>query len=126
MVLSNTRDDLEGLRNAIETNYEKRHRSISIIFLTPTPDIHNEGWFSWAFLIDRKYVIQYSIGPSDRGAGYLGGLSLAIGPHYFGPADFWSYENSERFRMGTDTFDIEQNLRLLDEFFGIAPASPPL
>lgn len=117
MALSNTRDDLEMLRKFVEVYYEKQNRSVVPVSLSPTPDRHNEGWFSWTFLIDRKHVINYSIGPSDRGTGYLGGISLAIGPHFFSPSDFWSYENSQRFKMGTETFDVEQNLKLLDDFF---------
>ena len=66
------------------------------------------------FLIDRRHVIRYSIG-RDRGY-WLGALELAIGPHYFGVADFWSYEASEQFSLEATTTAVEKNLALLDEF----------
>ncbi|CAE6869313.1 hypothetical protein R69658_08051 [Paraburkholderia aspalathi] len=69
------------------------------------------------FLIDRKHVIRCGIG-FDRGI-YLYGVELGIGPHYFGPPDFWSYENSERFKMEASTESITHSLRLLDEFWGV-------
>jgi hypothetical protein len=52
-------------------------------------------------------------------------VSLAIGPHYFAPADFWSYENSKRFKIEASTEAIEHNLKLLDEFFGAANIVDP-
>lgn len=74
------------------------------------------------FLADRTHVIEYAVA-TDRGL-QLSGVSLAIGPRYFGPADFWSYENSKRFALEATTEAIEQNLRLLDEFFSLTkPAS---
>jgi hypothetical protein len=69
------------------------------------------------FLIDRKHVIRYGI-LQDRGF-WSGGVELAIGPHYFPPSAFWSYENSERFAMEATTSGVEQNLALLDEFWNL-------
>ena len=74
------------------------------------------GWLYTHYLVDRKVVMRYGIG-EDRGMG-VGGLQLAIGPHYFSPADFWSYENSQRFAIEASTEGVEKNLRLLDEFLG--------
>ncbi len=110
------------LSEIIENYYGKKNRTV-YIFSAPLPtDIES---IEFSFLIDKKHVVKYSISKSDKQwGGSIGALTFAIGPHYFGPSQFWSYENAERFRMGTDTFDIEQNLRLLDEFLGVAPASP--
>jgi hypothetical protein len=61
-------------------------------------------------------VIRYGI-VRDRGA-WLGGVALGIGPHYFGPADFWSYEHAQRFTLEASTEGAIKNLILLDEFLG--------
>lgn len=118
MRLSNNREDLEQLRSIIELHYGGQGRFYSLLSLDPEEDVSNFGSYSWTLLVDRRIVIRYSIGPSDRGHGFLGGLSLAIGPYFFHPADFWSYEASERFKMGTEPDDIKFNLKLLDEFLG--------
>lgn len=68
------------------------------------------------FLVDRRHVIRYGIS-EDRGT-WLGAVSLAIGPHYFGAADFWSYENFRRFTLEASTEGVVKNLALLDEFWG--------
>ena len=73
------------------------------------------GWWYSHYLVDRKHVIRYGIG-SDR-SGWVGGVQLAIGPHYFGPAEFWSSENFWRFGNQATADVVESNLRLLDEFF---------
>lgn len=73
-------------------------------------------WHEEHCLLDRKHVFSYSVG-SDRGT-TIGGIALAIGPHYFTPANFWEYENSKRFSMESSTEAVEKNLRLLDEFLG--------
>ena len=72
--------------------------------------------FDTYFLIDRKHVIRYGIS-QDREF-WLAAVSLAIGPHYFGASDFWSYENSDRFTLEATTEGVEHNLKLLDEFLG--------
>lgn len=54
---------------------------------------------------------------------YVGGVQLAIGPHYFSPADFWSYEASQRFTLEASMEGVIKNLRLLDEFLGY-PGKP--
>lgn len=124
MRLSNKREDLEQLRSIIELHYKRHGRFFSLLTLSPEEDQSNAGSYSWTLLLDRTNVIRYSIGPSDRGHGFLGGVSLAIGPYFFHPADFWSYEASERFRMGTEPHDIEFNLKLLDEFLGFKHTPP--
>ncbi len=118
MQLSNRREDLEQLRSIIESHYRRQGRSYSLLSLDPEEDKNCVGSYSWTLLVDRKTVIRYGVGPSDRGHGFLGGISLAIGPYFFHPADFWSHEASERFRMGTEPDDIQFNLNLMDEFLG--------
>jgi hypothetical protein len=115
--LKNDVEGMNSLRELIENFYKKNGNRVVSIFLQS----RNEEWNSdsHSYLLDRKHVIRYSIGPDDKGLGiYLGGVALGIGPHYFSPADFWSYKNFERFRMSTEPFDIEINLRLIDEFLG--------
>jgi hypothetical protein len=77
--------------------------------------VDENGKSETIFLVDRKFVVNYSIG-YDRNI-LVGAINLGIGPKFFTPADFWSYQNFERFRMTVDVESIEINLRLLDEFF---------
>jgi hypothetical protein len=77
----------------------------------------NEEW-DWTylhFLVDKKRVVRYGFGV-DRNM-LLGGVEIGIGPHYFGAADFWSYEKSTNFVSSVDTESIFHNLRLLDEYW---------
>jgi hypothetical protein len=75
-----------------------------------------DGAYYTHYLVNREHVFRYSIG-NDRGS-WLGALELAIGPHYFNPAAFWSYENFRRFSIDATTEAVEINLTLLDEFWG--------
>ncbi len=64
--------------------------------------------------------MKYGIIENDRSPGkFLGGLSLAIGPHFFSPSEFWSFEAYERFDRSATTEAVAHNLRLLDEFLAI-------
>lgn len=125
MQLSNSREDLEKLRVLILRYYKDRGRSVFDIAITPKPLDQSQGWYSWEFLIDRRHVIRYSIGPSDRGKGFLGGLELAIGPYFFGPSNFWSNEAANLFKAETCPMDIQFNLSLLDKFWGLADSATP-
>ncbi len=80
--------------------------------------MRDDGWMEMVFLIDRRHVIRIEVGndPSPGGDRWVMGLALAIGPYFFGPADFWSYEQSGRFRHSSDTDDVLTNLKLVDEF----------
>ncbi|MCP2087413.1 UNVERIFIED_ORG: hypothetical protein J2Y81_003430 [Paraburkholderia sediminicola] len=118
MQLTSDIDSINLLDETVRDYYAKSGNRSAIRFL------HRKGGegdnFFTHFLIDRKHVICYEIG-TDRGM-WLGAVSLAIGPHYFGPADFWSYEASERFKMDASTDAVIHNLALLDEFFGYPDA----
>ncbi|CAN7513780.1 hypothetical protein LJR290_003484 [Variovorax sp. LjRoot290] len=80
------------------------------------------GWHYTHFLIDRKHVIRYGYG-QDRG-GWVGGVELAIGPHYFDPSAFWSFKDAERFAIEATTGGVIRNLILLDEFLGYPTPKP--
>ena len=116
MELSNSRDDLDKLVVIIRDYYRGKNIHFDLVHLTPNSFKENDGWYYWDFLLDRRYVIRYSIGPNDRGRGYLGGLQLAIGPYFFDSSQFWGYENSEHFHMGVTKDDIHHNLQLLDQY----------
>jgi hypothetical protein len=111
------KNDLEG-RNLLDDTifdfYRKNGDRHVKIFLHSTDE--SWGWSFTHFLIDRKHVIRYGFG-RDRER-MVGGLELGIGPHYFGAADFWSYENLQRFTIEASTEGVEHNLALLDEFLG--------
>ena len=118
MQLKNDSDSWNRLSRTIESYYEDQERCVSI-FSAPLPK--GDESLEFCFLVSRKHVVKYIIG-LDRGD-YLGVLQLGIGPHYFSPTDFWSYENSTRFTIEASTEGVLKNLRLLDEFLGY-PVKP--
>lgn len=108
-------DNLE-IRNNVQIsvlNYYKYLSREARYFLESKDD--EWGWTNLHFLVDKIHVIRYGFG-SDRGA-LRGGVALGIGPHYFGPESFWSYEDSLNFLYTVDTDSIFHNLRLMDEFW---------
>lgn len=114
MQLNNDLSSFEALFEAIRKYYKvSGDRAIKFISYTPPNSFET---FEVEFLLDRKHICKYLV-TQDRW-GNVAGVELAIGPYYFGPADFWSYENSERFTMEASTEGVEKNLRLLDEFLG--------
>ncbi|MDM0030479.1 hypothetical protein [Variovorax saccharolyticus] len=109
------KSDLDGqnlLNQVIHEYYERQNRIVRNF----SSGEEQDGAYYTYYLIDRKHVIRYSIGP-DREF-MLGAVELAIGPNYFNPAAFWSYENYQRFSMDATTEAVELNLFLLDEFLG--------
>jgi hypothetical protein len=111
------KNDLQSqilLNEVIESFFQKNGNRNDRNFLSTTDE---DGTYYTHHLIDRRHVIRYSIG-TDRGS-WLGALEIAIGPHYFGPAAFWSYENFERFSIEATTEAVEKNLALLDEFWDL-------
>lgn len=112
MQLKNDPNGKASLQKVVIDFYNNNQRPASFFLET-----RNVEW-DWAylhFLVDRKNVIRYGMG-LDRNL-WVGGVELAIGPHYFGPAEFWSYANSERFRISLDVESVIHNLKLLDEFW---------
>lgn len=121
-VLKRIRNNAEGLAslcNEIESYYKKNGDRFVYIFDTKLPGEDADIYVR--FLMDKQHVIEYSINEDRRMM--LGGALLAIGPQYFSPAFFWSFEDGERFRIDTYPDDIEHNLRLMDEFLGY-PVKP--
>lgn len=110
MRLRNDEATWNKLREVISDHYDKQGRPLTFF----SPDFSAEDSVEVAFLIDRKHVAKYLIGV-DRGI-FTGALLLAIGPHYFRPSQFWSYEDSKRFSIDATTEAVEHNLSLLDEF----------
>jgi hypothetical protein len=129
MQLKNDQNSINVLDGVVRDYYKKNgDRKIRHFLWSEDKEWNSVSSY---FLMDRKHVIKLSIG-MDRGI-YLLGIELAIGPHYFGPADFWSYEDSHRFKMDADTWSVTCNLMLLDEFLGYEyqkpwkiPAASPL
>lgn len=115
MQLGNDLKSFQRLYEAVNSFYGRCAIRHWAIFEDLTPE--QEDKYYVRFLVDRKHVVEYAV-VTDRGF-QLSGVSLAIGPRYFGPADFWSYENSKRFALEATTEAIEQNLHLLDEFFSL-------
>lgn len=115
MQLKNEITDFNVLFNTVTRFYHGDDRKI-LIFDKKFPDDDVDSGYFIRYLLDRKQVVEYRIS-KDRGF-FLSILSVAIGPHYFTPADFWDYQNSQRFKLEASTDAIVHNLRLLDEFFG--------
>ena len=109
MLLKNDINGRNGLRRIILEHYQKQNVPITIF-----SESDEHGFFNVHFLINRKYVARYGIG-EDRSTS-IGGVQLAIGPHYFSPEDFWDYESAQRFSIETSEDAIRRNLKLLDEF----------
>jgi hypothetical protein len=99
------------LRDSIFTYYKNLRRDAT--FFVRARNDGSEGTYLH-FLVDRRHVLRYGFS-FDRGM-WVGGLQLGIGPGYFAPAYFWSYEDSTRFSMELDSQSVFRNLRLLDEF----------
>ncbi|MDZ4282051.1 MAG: hypothetical protein U1C04_14940 [Hydrogenophaga sp.] len=109
MLLKNDIDGRNRLRQTILNHYEEQSMHATIFW-----ESEEHGFFNVHFLIDRKHVARYGMG-EDRST-TIGGVQLAIGPHYFSPEDFWSHESAQRFSIEASEDAIKRNLKLLDEF----------
>jgi len=109
VLLKNDIDGRNGLRQIILKHYEEQSVHATIFW-----ESEELGFFNAHFLIGRKHVARYGIG-EDRSTA-IGGLQLAIGPHYFSPEDFWGYEPAQRFSIEPSVDAIKRNLKLLDDF----------
>jgi hypothetical protein len=114
MKIENCTEGRNLLRRTISSFYEANGSRHLYCFRVDKKD--ELDWHEEHCLLDKKHVFIYSIG-SERGIA-IGGIALAIGPHYFTPANFWDYENAKRFSIESSTEAVEKNLRLLDEFLG--------
>lgn len=115
MLLKNDGASFDALFNAINAFYSEIGNRTVLIFEEQLPSENSETGYFVRFLLDRKQVIEYRIA-TDRGF-FLSILSLAIGPHYFIPGEFWNYEDAQRFSLEPSTEAVVHNLKLLDEFF---------
>lgn len=92
-------------------NYYK-NRNFVILENWADPDWNG---FKIVYLLDRKYVIRYEVF-KERGSEILGSLSMAIGPYFLSPSQFWSEEMGSKFQIQFDTFFIKINLDLLERY----------
>ena len=109
MLLKNDIDGRNELRQIILKHYQDQGVPATIFW-----ESEEYGFCNANLLISRKYVARYGIS-EDRSTA-IGGVQLAIGPHYFSPEDFWSYESGQRFSIEASEDAIKRNLKLLDEF----------
>lgn len=114
--LKNDEIGFSALYNTVVKYYEVHGERSVFIFESQEPSDDFDSGYYVRFLMDRKNVIEYKI-CSDRNMS-IAILSLAIGPHYFNPGEFWNYKNSQRFTLEATTEGLEFNLKLLDEFLG--------
>ncbi len=109
MQSNNNSENSSILYNAVIDFYRDANRSVLIF----EEESCNEG-FLVRFLVDKKYVFEYKI-CIDREV-KIAIPSLAIGPHFFSPGEFWDYENSQRFTLEPTIEGLQKNLKLMDEF----------
>jgi hypothetical protein len=112
--LRNEMNSFDILFNTVTFFYNRDKGRHVLIFETKFPSEDIDAGYYVRYLFDSKHVVEYRMA-NDRHT-FLSILSLAIGPHYFTPADFWDYENPQRFSLDASTEAIEHNLKLLDEF----------
>lgn len=120
MQLKNDLSSCNLLDETIRDYYKKNGNREARNFLYTKDD--EWGWYCTHFLIAKKHVIRCGIG-RDRGV-WVGGVELAIGPHYFDPSAFWSFQDAERFTIESSTEGVVKNLILLDEFWGYPTPRP--
>lgn len=114
MLLNNDLAGFSELFNTVTSFYTDFGARRFLIFENQMPSEDSDEGYFVRYLLDRRHVCEYRVA-HDRGC-FLSILSLAIGPHYFPPEDFWSYDNSQRFRLEASTEAVLHNLGLLDEF----------
>lgn len=115
MQLKNDMESFSILYNSITDFYSSRKRDF-FIFESKYPDVEDsESGYYIRFLVDKENVLHYRIF-MDRNS-IICEIALAIGPHYFDPGKFWSYENSIRFTMEASVEGVIHNLKMMDEFF---------
>jgi hypothetical protein len=114
MQLKNDMNSFDVLFNTITLFYNRDKGRRVLIFETKVPGEDIDAGYFVRYLLDSKHVVECRIANDRRK--FLSIISLVIGPHYFTPADFWDYENSQRFSLDASTEAIEHNLTLLDEF----------
>ena len=107
-------DGSQNLHNAVTLYYVARKHN-ALIFEQDIRAVGEKSKIFVRFLAYRKHVVEYQI---SRDRSLIAMPGLAIGPHFFTPAEFWDYENSLRFTLEPTTEGVEKNLRLMDEFFG--------
>lgn len=109
-------NDYALVRNSVQVAvldyYENLQREVKY-FRESRNDEWGGGYLH--FLIEKRNVIRYGFG-FDRDV-WVGGVEIGIGPEYFGPAYFWSYEKSTSFLSSVDAGSVFHNLSLLDEFW---------
>lgn len=114
MQLKNEMNSFELLFNTVSSFYQQFEKRRFLIFEEKFPSEDIDSGYFIRYLLDAKHVVEYRI-TSDRNL-FISIPSLAIGPHYFSPMEFWDYQNSQRFSLEASTEAIAHNLKLLDEF----------
>lgn len=109
MQLKNEISGRNALRKIIQEHYRQQNVEVNIFW-----ESDENGFFNVHFLIDRKHVARYGIG--EHRSTSIGGVQLAIGPHYFSPENFCSHEYYQKFSIDSGEDTIKKNLHLLDLF----------
>ncbi|MGD1324829.1 hypothetical protein ACNHE5_07860 [Pandoraea pnomenusa] len=111
MQLKNDAESLDLVDQCVIDYYRSKGRYVKNFLRS-----RNDEWGTLYshYLVDRKTVVRVSLG-QDRGI-FLTGIQIGIGPHYFSPSEFWSFEDADRFRMEASVESVLVNLSALDDF----------
>jgi hypothetical protein len=105
------KNDTEGqsiLKETVRDYYENNGARRVLNFL----DTEDAEFFYAHFLIESRNVIRYSLGMDRRV--WLGGVSLAIGPHYFPLRSLLNEKDADRLMIEASVQAIQNNLAILD------------
>lgn len=108
MQLRNNAEGQSALKEIVCDYYKNNGARKALNFL----DTEDNEFFYAHFLIESRSVIRYSLGMDRRI--WLGGVSLAIGPHYFPLRSLLNEEDADRLMIEASVQAIQNNLAILD------------
>lgn len=108
MQLRNNVEGQSALKEIVCDHYKNNGMRKVLNFL----DTEDEAFFYAHFLIESRNVIRYSLGMDRRVC--LGGVSLAIGPHYFPLRSLLNEKDADRLMIEASVQAIQNNLAILD------------
>jgi hypothetical protein len=98
------------LKDVVASYFQDTGKRTAINFL----DSEDEDFFYAHFLIASRHVMRYGIGMDRRTS--VGGISVAIGPHYFALRSLVSDQDASRLSIELSISAIQKNLAVLDGY----------
>jgi hypothetical protein len=78
-------------------------------------EVHENESIFLQFIIDKKHIIGYALAIDTRN--YYTAPSIGIGPCFVDPWYLMGFEFGQGFSMANTSEAVEQNLKLLDQYF---------